>query len=117
MTDADRIADLQERIAYLERELGLSLEQTRIARLIGYGMTRSQAHVVLALHQAAGRTLSADQLDDTLPRGERDARNFIKVITNRARAIVGADAIETVRGVGYRISGNGAARVERMLAV
>lgn len=117
MTDAERITDLEERVAYLEGELGLSINATRLGRLMAFGMQCSQAHIALALYQANGRVLSADQLDDALPTGEREPRNFVKVAINRVRGAIGADCIETVNGLGYRATDVGRERLAAILAI
>lgn len=118
MTAADIIAELEERVAYLEGELALVVTTERIqlvrTRLC---VTKAQAHLILALHDMRGRPLTVDQLDERIPeaigRGER-AGLTVRALVYQIRQRLGAAVIETI-GSAYRISVGGAILVASAL--
>jgi two-component system, OmpR family, response regulator QseB len=67
-------------------------------------LARREFDVLLALVNARGRILSAAQLQDSLYGfDEAVDSNAINVHIHHLRRKLGADAIETVRGLGYRL--------------
>ena len=68
-------------------------------------LSRRELALLAALLQARGRILSPDQLKDSLyDFSEEIESNAINVHIHHLRRKLGADVIETVRGVGYRFS-------------
>lgn len=66
-------------------------------------LSRREAVLLASVVQAGGRCLSADQLKDSLYGMEQDvASNALNVHIHHLRRKLGADVIETVRGLGYR---------------
>lgn len=119
MTDAERIAELEERVAYLESELGLAITADQLHQLRRVlNVTPSHAHFLLALHRCRGRSLSVDQLDERIPvivgRGD-EVRYTIRVFAFQIRQRLGSDVLETVRG-GYRLTSRGMALVGAALS-
>jgi DNA-binding response OmpR family regulator len=126
-----RCMELEERVAYLEGELGLRLQADQVARLrevlLGatMGVTRGRAQpaeAVLALYRAKGRPVTKWQLMDAVPPAsgvanddERDPK-IVNVWVCVARKGLGADAISTVWGRGYQMTVAGMARVTEILA-
>lgn len=111
---------LEERVAYLEGELGLSIELTRIADVIKLGMWPCVARAALALHDAGGRVLSAQQILDAVPpldrSVERGTTDMVRLLVSRVRKALGADSVATVWGLGgYRITPAGSARLSAAL--
>lgn len=124
-----RCEELEERVAWLEGELGiqrvadhvLALRQVLDVALREQGAQRrgrnQSAELVMALYRANGRPLSRYQLLDAIPSPtgrERDAK-IVDVWVCIARKGIGADAIENVWGRGYRLSQAGIARVAEAL--
>ncbi|MBT9569437.1 MAG: response regulator [Thiobacillus sp.] len=69
-------------------------------------LSRRELALLGALLHARGRILSVDQLKDSLyGLGEEIESNALSVHIHHLRRKLGADMIETVRGVGYRFSG------------
>ncbi len=69
-------------------------------------LSRRELALLAALLQARGRILSPDQLKDSLyDFSEEIESNALSVHIHHLRRKLGADIIETVRGVGYRFSG------------
>jgi hypothetical protein len=112
--------DLEAEVVYLRSELGLMRDDDDLAALRqAYPMPRSAARLVLALRAAGQRGLTYQQLDDALPQvrgaeGERQLKVF-SVWAHYARKALGFDAVETIWGRGFRISPQGAARVDAAL--
>ncbi|MFA5912245.1 MAG: response regulator [Burkholderiales bacterium] len=68
-------------------------------------LSRRELGLLTALLHARGRILSAEQLQDSLyDFSEQIESNAINVHIYHLRRKLGADIIETVRGVGYRVS-------------
>ncbi|NMM14545.1 MAG: response regulator [Rhodoferax sp.] len=68
-------------------------------------LSRRELALLAALLQARGRILSPDQLKDSLyDFSEEIESNALSVHIHHLRRKLGADLIETVRGVGYRCS-------------
>ena len=68
-------------------------------------LSRRELALLAALLQARGRILSPDQLKDSLyDFSEEIESNALSVHIHHLRRKLGADLIETVRGVGYRFS-------------
>jgi DNA-binding response OmpR family regulator len=68
-------------------------------------LSRRERALLTALLQARGRILSPDQLKDSLyDFSEEIESNALNVHIHHLRRKLGADVIETVRGVGYRFS-------------
>lgn len=118
MNDADRIAELEERVAYLESELGLAvaIEQAhQVQRALS--VTPTHAHFLLALYHCRGRSLSYAQLDERIPavvgRGEAP-QNTMRAFALQIRRRLGADSVSTVDG-GYRLGPIGHDLVRRAL--
>ncbi len=68
-------------------------------------LSRRELALLAALLQACGRILNADQLKDSLYHfNEEIESNALNVHIHHLRRKLGADLIETVRGLGYRIA-------------
>jgi DNA-binding response OmpR family regulator len=119
-----RCEELEERVAWLESELGLqthalTLDLLRSAMNTGSTYKRKgAAALVAALYGAKGRPLDRLQLSERLPRGGRDGRDerVVDVYICAARKELGADIIATVWGGGYRLTDTGMARVSAILS-
>jgi DNA-binding response OmpR family regulator len=68
-------------------------------------LSRRELALLAALLHAGGRILSPDQMKDSLyDFSEEIESNALSVHIHHLRRKLGADVIETVRGVGYRFS-------------
>lgn len=119
----ERCPELEERVAYLESELGIQRETDGRQRLHA-AMPATNGGVrgvdlVLALYAARGRTLSRWQLLDAIPSpgGVEDREpKLIDVWVHGARFSLGRDVITTVWGRGYCLSAKGIALVAAIIA-
>jgi len=112
----ETIAELEERISYLESELCLALRVDQVSKLVSIGFTPSEAAQMLTLYQT-GRTMSDVALFDSIDhKCDGTDHKIVQVYVSRIRKHVGYDAIETVRGMGYRITPLGRRVVEGLLA-
>ena len=112
-------ADREEYVAWLERELGLSVASSKVQDVVsGLGVTPQCARLLLALHAAKGRVLSKAQCLAVTYRGfdgEDDRGDkIVDVWVCNIRKVAGRDAIETCRNRGYRLS---AAMADRISAL
>jgi len=116
-----RCESKDERIADLERELGLDLNRAEIATLaVGLRVRPQASRLLLGLYKAKGRTLSRARCMDFMPPKftvEDDRlENMARVIVYEIRAATSHGIIETVPHLGYRITEAGSARVAAILA-
>lgn len=116
-----RCESKDERIADLERELGLDLNRAEIAALAAALRVRPQAsRLLLGLYKAKGRTLSSARCMAFMPPHftyEDDRlQSTVRVMVYQIRSATSHGIIQTVFGHGYRITEAGAARVAAILA-
>lgn len=129
MSACPHCAAKDERIAWLESELGLQRDETARDKLRSALATATEnarhgmngtARFVLALYGARGRAMSSQQLLDAIPPrwGGDDERlpTIVRVWASSARKTLGKDAISTAWGSGYRLTPEGMARVGAILA-
>lgn len=121
MTAAERIAELEEEVAYLRGELGLMKTADDVAKLRrAFRLTPQEAHLVLALYGAHGRPLSHYQLLERIPsiwRGEHCSDNLTRVYVSKARKKLGiADYIATLWGHGFCLTPAGMDLIKAALA-
>lgn len=113
-------AELEERIAWLEGELGLRVDADQIQALIAaFRLSPGVAHVVRALYASKGRTVTHLQLLEAIPSPaelEDRSQSNVGTLVCRARKRLGAGAIESVWGRGYRMTEAGMATVTSILA-
>lgn len=123
-SECPHCADLADRIAWLESELGIQDQadlERRVSALLGHcpRFGRPQiAQVIVALYAAKGKVKSKWQLLEAIPspRGNEDRDpKLLDVLVCRARHSFGRDTIETVWGRGYRLTPVGLARIAALL--
>jgi DNA-binding response OmpR family regulator len=123
LTDADRIAELEEQVAYYRSELGLSVDATQVADLsAAFAIKPCLARMVLALYAAHPRVLTVAQIYDAIPHDDEadSTTNPLKIVDvyiHQARRAVGTDFIETVWRVGRRLSAEGREQVASALGL
>lgn len=121
MTKDEIIEDLQERVAYLESELGLALELDKLAKLRRrYGAEPLQTRMLLALHHRRGGLLSPAQLADAMhPNGSEQPATVVdttRVHISRLRRNTAA-RVQNVAGIGYRLDDAMRAEIDAILAL
>jgi DNA-binding winged helix-turn-helix (wHTH) protein len=123
----DRCPELEERVAWLESELGIQRSVQVVRRLREFMLSqtgkskvgRSQvAELVAALYAANGRPLTRYQIMEAIPsptgRDDRDDK-LVDVWVCFARRSFGRETISNVWGRGYALSGVGVAKVAGIL--
>lgn len=125
MSDCPHCADKDERIAWLESELGLRRDTDGYA-VLRAAMRQATTHswcaarFVYTLYCARGRAMTVEQIMDGMPpkQGGEDARDskIVAVWVCRARKALGHDAIENIWGKGYRLTPSGLSQVATILA-
>lgn len=123
-----RCEELEEEVAYLRSELGISINSGEVGVLRAAIRTLSPGNragsvgvsrFVLALYHVHGRTLSKYQIMEALPplNGGDDQRDpkIVDVWACAARKALGRDALENVWGRGVRLTDIGADLVGRIL--
>lgn len=113
MTSEERIAQLEEEVAYLRRELGDVLEATSVERLRRQlRVEPMQARILLRLALAKGRVVTQAQLMDLHDRAV--SPNTLRVHLHRLSKAVGTP-VAMAAWRGYVITPAGAALVARTL--
>lgn len=103
MTDADRIARLEEENAWLRRELGDMVTANELRDLRrAIPMEPKQAKLILRLYHARGRVVTHAQLADTL--GPEGTISSVKVHFSRLRHLFGQSLVENAYGLGYALT-------------
>jgi DNA-binding response OmpR family regulator len=111
----DRCEELQERVAWLESELGIRDDGEKVDRLRrAFRVRPAEIRLLLRLYRAGGHLVTHDQLLDAIPASDhardRDS-NIVRVYVNRLRGGLGQDAILRCYGLGYQLTEVGLARV------
>lgn len=122
-----RCEELEERIAWLESELGLQREADVLDAIISrMGRQAAQvgrpgiARTIACLYAARGRPVSKWNLLEASGTPTSDEDRNIRVVdiyVSRARQVMGFGAVRTVRGFGYALAPEGVEWVERALGV
>lgn len=111
--------ELEELIAYYEDVLGVRENVERVAQLRqAFRLPAGPAWLLSRLVAADGRLFRRDALIDHLPANDSSLdRNekIIDVYMVRIRKALGADGVETVWGVGWRLTPAGRQRVRAVL--
>lgn len=93
---------LRERVRVLERELGVRRRTGEIGAVMSaFGLTATQARLLLRLYAAGGRAVAFDVLIREVSTTGRDS---LKTFIHQMRLVVGADAICSFRDIGYGLS-------------
>ena len=120
----ERIAFLEAKLREAEAQIGILLAQLRALNLEGIqiapwmaDLRAQEIALIAALRAAYPRVLDIYALDEAMPRQDRAADRSIKcvhVAIHGARKKLGFDAITTVRGHGWRLSDEFAARMNSL---
>jgi DNA-binding response OmpR family regulator len=112
--------DLLEEIAWLREQLGVEIEAERVSRVArAWGLTLSQARLLLVLHARHGRLVTYAFASDNIPglngRDGSEPGNVISVWVCRIRAKLGRDAILNHWGLGFSAPPATLARIDALL--
>jgi DNA-binding response OmpR family regulator len=117
----ERCAELEERVAWLESELGIrddaELGEHLRQRM---GLTPAEGHMLMRLYLAHGKIVTTAQLEDAIPpfdpTAPRDS-NVVRVYVSRLRRKlgIGRGAIKSAWGRGYSLSAEAACIVGSVL--
>lgn len=109
-----RIAELEARceqliydVDYWKREACQLLEEDTVdAVQVNFNLTHTEAVICTALYQRREKLMSSMRLESLLDeeRGGPLESNIVSVMICKIRAKLGDEAIETLRGRGYRLS-------------
>lgn len=120
-----RCDELEDRVAWLEGELGIRQDETHLARmrqairLTLPGGRLGVARMLIALYRAGGRTMNHEQLLLAVPPADHadDGRDpkILNVWVCWARKALGRDIIDTVWGHGFCMSDAARARVTAII--
>lgn len=114
MTPQDRIEQLEEQVAYLKSELGLTKDASQLACLKeNLRLTDKQAEILMALRASNGRVISPGFLLDNFTNATDE--KVIDIHVCRIRKTIGFNTIGTVRGKGFYITSEGKSRVDLAL--
>lgn len=110
--DCPRCADLEEEVAFLKSELGIRDDAEELHDLkLSLGLRgTTEASVLRRMFDAGGRVVMKVQLQEAIPARDDVRDRLLKevdIYVCRLRKRLGAQAIETVYGKGYRLSASG----------
>jgi DNA-binding response OmpR family regulator len=111
-----RCEGLAAEVAYLKSELGIQYDEAELRRLQdAFSLRRGPAQFLRVLRNARGRVVPHLQVLDALPGNDDRGLTLLSVYACRVRSSLGHSALESVRGVGYRLSQGGLALAARAL--
>lgn len=111
MSVLDRVAELEAEVAFLRAELGYTRDGDLYVRLRdAWRLTRSEAAMLLRLYSARGRAVPNSVLLEALSENDVDPA-IVKVRISTVRQKIGQRLIETIWGLGYRLTPEGVAAV------
>jgi DNA-binding response OmpR family regulator len=115
MTPAERIAQLEEEVAYLRSELGLAQDRERLS-IIGraLGLSPAPAAILLCLYDTK-RTVSIYGLEEAYGSRAQGENNIVSVYICRIRRAL-PGGVDTVWRLGYRLSTKGRAALDALFA-
>lgn len=112
--------ELEDEVAYLRSELRPTLDHDRDRLMLALRTTTAETLILSALYASRGHPVSNWRLADAAPAGrmtaDRNDMAAVKVWISRLRKKLGADAVLTIRGLGYALTPIGVAQVEAALA-
>jgi DNA-binding response OmpR family regulator len=116
----ERIAVLEAEVEQLRRLLGIQEEAEAISKLGRvFKIPRGAALLLLLLRNHRGRVVSKAFIDEWLPTidhaGERASTKIVDVYVCRLRRRMGSPAIETVWGIGYKLSASALTWLDQLL--
>lgn len=113
----ERVAGLEDEVAYLRSEMGLSVSATRVGLVrAALKLRPGCCKMLLAMFDAKGRVLNRFQLAEAHahPNGG-DTLRAVNVHMCLIRKRLGQESIEGVWGVGYRLTDAGRDKLARIL--
>lgn len=121
MTQAERIAELEDEVERLRELLGFTARDADLQRLMKWGFPPRQARLMVAFFKRGDRPTPYYLYDDICPpqdrAGDRDLAVLMKVDICNLRKKLGRDAITTLWGQGAVLSPTGRQRVAALLGV
>ena len=111
--------DLREENIWLREQLGMEIAAEKVARVTrAWGLTTSQAHLLLLLHARRGRVATYAFLEQNIPSGRGVAGDrcpqILSVWLSRIRKKLGADLITTHTGAGLSAPPATLARIDAL---
>lgn len=116
---AERIAELEEKVAQLRQELHLEPQRHEVDKLqAAFSLSRHQALILAAIYNAGSSWMPLERLEQVLPDRGDDPRGVDTVLVQicRLRKRMGvADAILSMRDAGYTLGAPGVLACRRAL--
>jgi DNA-binding response OmpR family regulator len=103
----DRIEQLEHEVEHWKREACQLVEEDTVDAIqVHFGLTETEAMICCSLYQRRDKLMSSIRLEGMLDeeRGYTLESNIVSVMICKLRGKLGEEAIETVRGRGYRLS-------------
>lgn len=117
-----RCQDLEERIVWLEDELGWRKDNGRVLALKqAFRLSPKGAAILDMLYSAGGLPVPRHRLENANQQPDEEdgdymcAENLVSVYVRRLRVSLGEDAVSTLRSRGYALSPSGMAAVRMTL--
>lgn len=112
--------ELEDEVVWLREELGQTISDDRLARVMGLGVTAGEATLVLRLYAAKGKPVRLMVLEERLASAtgrdiSQSSRPVVPVLAHRVRKALGRDVISNFWSVGFALSDRGIAMVAAVL--
>lgn len=108
MSCCTRCQELEDEVRSLRRELAYEIDRNKAHELRrGLRLTKAQAEIMWLLYTSNGRNVTIEAMDELTPGRHgirRQSTKVFQVQVCRLRELMGSEAIETVPGVGYRLT-------------
>lgn len=108
MSHCPRCQELEDEIRSLRRELAYEIDRIKAHDLRhGLKLTKGLSEILWLLYTSNGRNVTVEAMDDlTTGRNgiKRQGLKVFQVQICRLRELLGAESIETVQGIGYRLT-------------
>jgi hypothetical protein len=112
--------ELEGEVVWLREEMGLTVSDGRLARVMVLGVTRTESVLLLRLYGAKGAPVRDGVLEERLAAftgrdAEASSARVGPVLIQRIRKRLGAGVIMNTRGVGFALSEAGLALIAAAL--
>lgn len=111
------VDELKEEIIQLKQMLSMIPQLNDLGNLAsGLDITKQQAEILLLMYNAKNNWLSRSRIEYTISNNNENYNpKCVEVQISKLRKIIGRDCIETINGIGYKLTKVGIAKCKDVL--